>query len=164
MRDSHTSSRRVRCWPCHTARKASLISQLMSPVPRPRFRLRSLLVAATVIACFLAYQGWQERKRADVAVRYNEFRRAIAAKEYHVAYSMMSEEYRKWHPLKVFKVRFASPLPPLQPGCGIWLNGDRAEVYPNRCRFFELLSGGSYFLEKKNGRWFFTGDGNWYLD
>ena len=123
-----------------------------------------LLAAVALICCFLGYHSWQERRRAEIAARYHAFCQTLAAKDYVSAYAMMTTEYQQANSLTVFRERFETPLPPLQPLCAIWFHGGQAEVYPYSTGFLRLLNGETYLLRYSDDEWLFTGEGNLYLD
>ncbi len=111
--------------------------------------------------------GEKIEEQAQIEKRYLEFYNALKNKEFGIAYSIMSPQYRNTKTLDQFSENFnfaSQNWLQLKPGRSISINKNKAFLYPRESEFSDFWSGPEYEWIKINNIWYLTGEYKWYYD
>jgi len=132
---------------------------------RLRFSLRSLLLLVTVVAALAAMHVHRKSQHALLMTRCSQFYDAFSKDDMATAYQFMSPKYKKLQSLEEFTddTGFAN-LSCKIPVISLSLTGNSASLFEYECGAFNLYSGIVHYWKRSDGKWYFTGDTDWFLD
>lgn len=135
-------------------------------IKKPRyFRLWILLGITLLATAWFIYRHCEKRVLLHTHINLMKF---LDEGNFKEAYKLTTEEYRSTHGVEEFQqelksltdgVSYSSRKPTV-----LSLGFKHAEVYVDELHFFELANGPSFFYRKENGKWYFTGETQIYLD
>ena len=148
-------------------RTVSWLKKLVRERPVLVFLLAVIIIAA---GSGLIIHIYRHQDAKDILGVYRSFCAALEAKDFESAYSYMAPAYRSSHSLEDFTQSWRHFVPNWPYGCEPYVDmhllQDKASIwlgsYSGGCA--KIFSGGEYELQKVEGKWYLTGEYNWYVD
>ena len=124
-----------------------------------------MLILVTILAALFALRAHRQRQHALLMGHCIQFYESFSNGDMATAYRFMSPRYKQNHSLEDFgKDPGFADLESEHPHASLSLFGNGASLYRDEVGTFDLYLGYVHYWTRSDGRWYFTGEYDHFLD